>query len=54
MGRQGKILGYSILTIVLLLAIAISLTIGWRPIIGTEASTPCKKCGAIHGLGSSN
>jgi mono/diheme cytochrome c family protein len=37
MKKIGKVLLYSLLTLLVLLAVAISLTIGWRPIIGPRA-----------------
>ncbi|HVO80553.1 MAG TPA: c-type cytochrome [Terriglobales bacterium] len=37
MKKIGKLLLYAVLTIAVLLAVAISLTIGWRPIIGPKS-----------------
>src|SRR5579862_466867 len=37
MGKLGKIILAAVSALVVLLAIAISLTIGWRPIIGPKA-----------------
>jgi hypothetical protein len=37
MGKLGKILGWSMAVLVVLLAVGITLTIGWRPFVGPRA-----------------